>query len=61
MELDVLRAYIASPPVATGLPVLTRPIAHKETPLGADIIVGIRARYLKNITLYHQHQRPPWK
>ena len=47
MELDVLYAHIASLPVAAGLPALARSIAHKELPHGADIIVGIHARLLK--------------
>ena len=47
MELDVLYAHIASPPVVTGLPALARRIAHKELPHGANIIVGIHARLLK--------------
>ena len=47
MELDVLYAHIASHPVVAGLPALARSIAHKELPHGADIIVGIHARLLK--------------
>ncbi|KAI9458721.1 hypothetical protein HD554DRAFT_2317104 [Boletus coccyginus] len=47
MELDMLYTYIASPPVITGLPALAQHIAHKEIPHGADIIVGIHARILK--------------
>ncbi|KAI9452035.1 hypothetical protein HD554DRAFT_2200073 [Boletus coccyginus] len=47
MELDMLYAHITSPPVVTGLPTLAQRIAHKEIPHGADIIVGIHARLLK--------------
>ena len=47
MELDILYAHIASLPVVTGIPALARSIAHKELPHGADIIVGIHARLLK--------------
>ena len=47
MELDILYAHIASLPVVAGLPALARSIAHKELPHGADIIVGIHARLLK--------------
>jgi len=47
MELDVLYTHIASPPVVTGLPALAQRIAHKELLHGADIIVGIHARLLK--------------
>ena len=54
MELDVLYAHIASPPVVTGLPALTRRIAHNELPHGTNIIAGIHARYLKE-----RHPLPP--
>jgi hypothetical protein len=47
MELDVLYAHIASLPVVAGLPALAQRIAHKELPHGADIIVGIHTRLLK--------------
>ncbi|KAG6369519.1 hypothetical protein JVT61DRAFT_14317 [Boletus reticuloceps] len=47
MELDVLYAHIGSPPVVTGFPALAQRIAQKELRHGADIIVGIHTRLLK--------------
>ncbi|KAI9458725.1 hypothetical protein HD554DRAFT_1692103 [Boletus coccyginus] len=46
-ELDMLYSYIASPPVVAGFPAFARRIANKEIPHGADIILGIHARLLK--------------
>ena len=43
----MLYAQIASPTVVTGFPALAQRIALKELPHGADIIVGIHARLLK--------------
>jgi hypothetical protein len=47
MELDVLYTHIASPPVVANFSGLAQRIANKELPHGADIIVGIHARLLK--------------
>ena len=47
MELDVLYSHIASPPVVANFAALAQRIANKELPHGADIIVGIHARLLK--------------
>ncbi|KAH0826790.1 hypothetical protein J3R83DRAFT_5209 [Lanmaoa asiatica] len=47
MELDVLYSHIASPPVVANFSALAQRIANKELPHGADIIVGVHARLLK--------------
>ena len=47
MELDVLYAHIESVPVVAGFPALARRIAYKELPHGANIIVGVHERLLK--------------
>ncbi|KAF9237962.1 hypothetical protein BU15DRAFT_62810 [Melanogaster broomeanus] len=47
MELDILYLHIASPPVVAGLPAFVRRIANKELSHGADIIVGLYMRVLK--------------
>ena len=49
MELDVLNSQLASPPVVADFPVFARRIANKEIPYGADIIIGIHARLLKEL------------
>ena len=54
MQLDVLYSQLASPPVAANSPTLAHRIADKEIPYGADIIVGIHARLLKE-----HHRLPP--
>jgi len=46
-ELDVLYSYIASPPVVAGFPAFARCIANKEFLYGADVILGIHARLLR--------------
>ena len=43
----MLYSHIASPSVVTNFPALARRIANKELPHGADVIVGIHARLLK--------------
>ncbi|KAF8546791.1 hypothetical protein OG21DRAFT_1490813 [Imleria badia] len=48
MELDVLYDHIASPAVVADFPALARRIANKELVHGADIIVGIHTRLLKD-------------
>ncbi|KAG6377269.1 hypothetical protein JVT61DRAFT_15052 [Boletus reticuloceps] len=52
MELDVLYSHITSPPVVANFAALAQRIAHKELPHGADIIIGIHTRLLK--------ERPPF-
>ncbi|KAF8837057.1 hypothetical protein BDN67DRAFT_957219 [Paxillus ammoniavirescens] len=52
MELDVLYPHIASPPVVAGFPELAKRIADKELPQGADIIIGLHTRTLR------QHYSP---
>ena len=47
MELDVLYAHIGSPPVVANFSALVRRIANRELPHGADIVVGVHARLLK--------------
>jgi len=47
MELDVLYSHIASPPVVADFATLAQRIANGELSHGADIIVGIHARLLK--------------
>ncbi|KAG6369515.1 hypothetical protein JVT61DRAFT_14313 [Boletus reticuloceps] len=47
MELDILYSHIASRPVVANFASLAQRIAHKELPHGADIIVGIHTRLLK--------------
>ena len=48
MELDVLYAHIASSTVVAGFPDFARRIANKELPHGADIIIGIHTRLLRD-------------
>ncbi|KIJ59615.1 hypothetical protein HYDPIDRAFT_118398 [Hydnomerulius pinastri MD-312] len=55
MELDILYKHIASPPVVMGLPALVKRIANKELLHGADIIVGLHSRILKE----HYPSAPP--
>lgn len=59
MELDVLYEHIASPPVVTGLSALVRRIANKELPHGADIVVGLHTRILKEHYPYALLTPPP--
>lgn len=47
MELDVLYSHITSSLVVADFPALARRIANKELPHGADIVVGIHTRLLK--------------
>ena len=47
MELDVLYDHIGSAPVVTGFPAFAKRLADKELPHGAEVIVGIHARLLK--------------
>ncbi|KAG9310050.1 hypothetical protein JVU11DRAFT_10093 [Chiua virens] len=47
MELDILYSHIASPAVVAGFPAFARRIANGELPHGAEIIVGIHTRVLK--------------
>ncbi|KAF9228261.1 hypothetical protein BS17DRAFT_773370 [Gyrodon lividus] len=47
MALDTLYSHIASPRIVAGLPALARRIANKELPHGADIIIGLHMRMLK--------------
>ena len=47
MELDVLYNHVASPPVVANFSALAQRIANKRLPHGADIIVGIHSRLLK--------------
>ena len=47
MELDVLYTHIASPSVVAGFPALARRIALRELPHGADVIIGIHTRVLR--------------
>ncbi|KAG6369513.1 hypothetical protein JVT61DRAFT_14311 [Boletus reticuloceps] len=55
MELDMLYSHISSSPVVAGFPALARCIANKELPHGADIVIGIHTRFLKE-------SRPlPWR
>ena len=49
MELDVLHSLTASPSVIANFPALAQCIANKELPHGADIIVGIHKRFLKQL------------
>lgn len=49
MELDVFYSHIASPSVVAGFSALARRVANQELPHGADIIVGIHARFLKEL------------
>jgi hypothetical protein len=59
MELDVLYAHIESAPVVTGFPALAKRIAHKELLHGADIIVGIHKRLLKERQTLQSAPTPP--
>jgi len=43
----VLYSHIASPPVVAHFPALARRIANKELPHGADIVIGVHTRLLK--------------
>ncbi|KIJ12319.1 hypothetical protein PAXINDRAFT_118184 [Paxillus involutus ATCC 200175] len=54
MELDVLYDHIASPPVVAGFPELAKRIASKELPQGADIIIGLHTRTVR------EHYPPAW-
>ena len=47
MELDVLYTHIASPPVVANFSALAQRIADRGLPHGADIIIGIHTRLLK--------------
>ncbi|KAG8217016.1 hypothetical protein J3R82DRAFT_7331 [Butyriboletus roseoflavus] len=47
MELDVLYSHIASTPVVVNFPAFAKRIANNELPHGADIILGIHTRLLK--------------
>ncbi|KAI9458730.1 hypothetical protein HD554DRAFT_2029541 [Boletus coccyginus] len=47
MALDVLYSHIASPPVVAHFSDLARRIANKELSHGADIVVGVHARLLR--------------
>ncbi|KAF8546794.1 hypothetical protein OG21DRAFT_1577108 [Imleria badia] len=47
MELDVLYSHIASPSVVANFTALAQCVAHKELPHGADIMVGIHTRLVK--------------
>jgi hypothetical protein len=47
MELDVLYSHIGFAPVVAEFPALARRIAKGELPHGADIIVGVHTRLLK--------------
>ena len=59
MELDVLYAHIASPPVVAQFPALAQRIANKEIPHGADIIIGIHARLAKEPCRFKGSEEPP--
>jgi len=43
----VLYSHIASPPLVAHFPALARRIANKELPHGADIVIGVHTRLLK--------------
>ena len=48
IELDVLYSYIASSPVAEDYAILVQRIARNELPHGADIVLGIHTRLLRD-------------
>jgi hypothetical protein len=55
----VLYSHIASPSVVANFATLAQCIADKELPHGADIIIGIHARLLKERHLSRLKARPP--
>jgi hypothetical protein len=59
MELDVLYSFIASPPVAAGFPVFVQRIINKELPHGADILLDIHGRFLKELRPLPSISTPP--
>ena len=55
----MLYSHIASGPIIAGLPVLARRIANNEFPHGADIVIGIHQRLLKQPPPMALHSIPP--